>query len=137
MLQVMHQMDLPEEAEVTVLFVSDHRIHRLNKEWRGMDTPTDCLSFPMQNDEPTPFDDTYLGDIVISVQTAHRQAMNYFPETPMPQALKQEIMVLFVHSLLHLMGYDHHTPEERERMASREKHVLSALFPGVDGLTER
>ena len=138
MLQAMEKAGIPRDAEVTVLFVSDDRIRRLNNEWRGIDAPTDCLSFPMQDDSPDPLgDDTYLGDIVISVQTAQKQAGIYFPGASDRDGLVLEILVLFVHSLLHLLGYDHHTQAEREKMSARERRILSALFPEVEGLTER
>ena len=61
-------LELPEDAEITVMFLSDRAIQKLNAQWRGLDRPTDCLSFPM--DDEGPFEDIYLGDIAISVQTA-------------------------------------------------------------------
>jgi probable rRNA maturation factor len=90
-------------------------------------------------DDEGPFEDIYLGDIAISVQTALKQAKLYFPDSDERTALIQEIVVLFVHSLLHLLGYDHMTPTQRIEMSAKEKEILTVLFPKapVPGLTAR
>ena len=123
-------LDVKEDS-VTVVFLSDERIAELNRQWRGVDGPTDCLSFPMQ-EEDDPFSGGYLGDIAISLETAERQASIYFPEHSDRDALVREVTVLFVHSVLHLLGYDHDTPEKLKEMASKENYILSQLFPGED-----
>jgi len=124
-------------AEVTVAFVSDKAIRKLNKKWRNIDSATDCLSFPMHEGEDEP--DDYLGDIAISLETALRQSKTWFPDHPEQDALIFEVTVLFVHSLLHLSGYDHIEDEDRKIMTTKEKDILTKIFPdvSVDGLTQR
>ena len=127
-----------KDAEVTIAFLSDSRIRVLNKEWRGIDASTDCLSFPMQDEKPDPFIGHYLGDIAISLQTAENQADIYFPNYCKQKALVFEVTVLFVHSLLHLLGYDHNDDKAFHDMSRREVEVLTKLFPDApEGLTQR
>lgn len=126
---------------VTVVFLSDRAIRKLNKEWRNEDSPTDCLSFPAQEGEKDAFfwEEDYLGDIAISVETAQRQSKIYFPNLRPKKALIRELTVLFVHSILHLLGYDHQTPQELERMAKKENEILEVVFPleEITGLEAR
>ncbi len=131
LLRAIEESGINDTTEVTVAFVSDSRIRELNRQWRGIDAPTDCLSFPLQSDEPDPFTDDYLGDIVISVQTAARQASLYFPEHHPKDALVLEITVLFVHSLLHLLGYDHQDKVQQTAMSNKEQAILASLFPNM------
>lgn len=81
-------------GEVSVLFVSDSEIKALNKKWRSKNKSTDVLSFPAEMDG-------ILGDVVISVETASKQALEWGHD------FSEEILVLFIHGLMHLMGYDH------------------------------
>lgn len=81
-------------GEVSVLFVSDSEIKALNKKWRSKNKSTDVLSFPAEMDG-------ILGDVVISVETASMQALEWGHD------FSEEILVLFIHGLMHLMGYDH------------------------------
>ena len=127
--RAIREAGVSDTADVTVAFVSDKRIQEMNRQWRGIDAPTDCLSFPFQQDEPDPFMDNYLGDIVISVQRASEQASIYFSGHSPKDALIREVTVLFVHSLLHLMGYDHQDRMQRKAMAGREQAILTSLFP--------
>lgn len=128
-----------QEVEVTVVFLSDRRIRALNQKWRQIDAATDCLSFPMQDETPDPFMENYLGDIAISLQTARQQAGKWFPGFPEQRALVFEVTVLFVHSLLHLLGYDHIKKIDRQIMSAKEKAILTGLFPDapIEGLTQR
>lgn len=100
-------------AEISVTFVLDPEIHRMNLEYREKDKPTDVLSFPLTSGEPEPEDIidgvAALGDIVISLETAERQAKEY------GHSLEREIAFLTVHSMLHLLGYDHEISEEDEK----------------------
>ncbi len=118
--------DFTEPAEISVTFVDDVRIHELNREYRNVDKSTDVLSFPLGEDGVYDKDlDTgacLLGDIVISVETAVRQAEEY------GHTLQREIGFLTVHSMLHLLGYDHvNGGMEEVRMREKEEHVLSEL----------
>ncbi len=104
--------------EVSVTICDDTYIHQLNKEYRGKDKSTDVLSFPMLEFD-TPNIVTLLGDIVISVDTAEKQAQEF------GNSLERELCFLAVHSSLHLLGYDHETSEEDEKyMLSKQKEIL-------------
>lgn len=113
-------------AEISVSFVDDDEIHQLNRHFRKIDRPTDVLSFPLgENGVYDVNNDTgakLLGDIVISVPTAERQARTY------GHSLQREIGFLTVHSMLHLLGYDHvNGGIESVRMREKEETVLTKL----------
>lgn len=116
-------------CEVGVTFVDDDAIRTLNREHRNTDRKTDVLSFPMLADvrhiEKTDIDPetglVYLGDIVISVETAIRQAEEF------GHGLEREIAFLTVHSMMHLMGYDHIEESDRRIMRTHEEAVLDEL----------
>ena len=115
-----------EPAEISVTFVDDERIHELNKMHRNIDRSTDVLSFPLGEDGVYDKNiDTgacLLGDMVISVETAVRQAESY------GHTLQREIGFLTVHSMLHLLGYDHvNGGIEAVHMREKEEHVLTEL----------
>lgn len=113
-------------AEVSVSFVDNAEIHRLNKLYRDVDKPTDVLSFPLGengvydiNNETGAY---LLGDVVISMETAVRQARIY------NHSLEREVGFLTVHSMLHLLGYDHAaSPLEAAKMREKEELVLERL----------
>lgn len=116
-------------CEVGVTFVDDEAIRMLNREHRNIDRKTDVLSFPMLSDvrsvEKTDIDPetglVYLGDVVISVETAMRQAEEF------GHSLEREIAFLTVHSMMHLMGYDHICESDRRIMRTHEEAVLDEL----------
>lgn len=113
-------------AEISVRFVNDDTIHELNKEYRNVDRSTDVLSFPLgENGEYDINHDTgakMLGDIVISIEHAVMQADLY------GHTLQREIAFLTVHSMLHLLGYDHECEGlEMVRMREKEEAVLTQL----------
>lgn len=113
-------------AEISVRFVDDEIIHELNREYRNVDRSTDVLSFPLgENGVYDINHDTgakILGDIVISMQHAVMQADLY------GHSLQREIAFLTVHSMLHLLGYDHEVEGlERVRMREKEESVLTQL----------
>lgn len=112
-------------GEVSVSFVTDEEIHELNRDYRDVDRPTDVLSFALQEGEdfPQPDDGTgaMWGDIVVSVPTALRQASEY------GHSIKREIGFLLVHGFLHLLGYDHQTPEEETEMLQIQEEVLEGI----------
>ena len=118
--------DFGEPAEISVTFVDDEKIHQLNKEHRNIDSSTDVLSFPLgENGEYDRNLDTgacLLGDIVISVETAVRQAQTY------GHSLQREIGFLTVHSMLHLLGYDHvNGGLEETIMREKQDQILDEL----------
>jgi probable rRNA maturation factor len=106
-----------EGAELSVLLCDDAFIQPLNAQWRGQDVPTDVLSFP-QGACPGP---DLLGDVVISVETAERQALEQ------EHTLQVELEVLLIHGLCHLLGYDHVEPGDAENMRIEEDRLLAAL----------
>jgi len=113
-----------ERSEVSLTFVDDDSIQVLNRDHRAKDRPTDVLSFPQWNpgdDMPPAPLPIPLGDIVISVETAERQAAEY------GHTIEREIGFLMAHGLLHLLGLDHETPEEEAEMRDRQRHLLEAL----------
>lgn len=115
-----------QDAEVSVSFVSNDEIHRLNKIYRQKDRATDVLSFPLGQDGHYDTNKetgcALLGDVVISLEMAVKQADMY------GHSLEREIGFLTVHSMLHLLGYDHETsPLEERKMREKEEEVLGEL----------
>ena len=105
--------------EVSVSFVTNDEIRTLNREYRNVDSETDVLSFPMDEDE---FDGIIiLGDIVLSAQKIIEQANDF------KHSLEREMLYLTVHSMLHLLGYDHINSEEKEVMRKKEKEIMKKL----------
>jgi probable rRNA maturation factor len=113
------------EVEVSVTFMSDDEITKVNAEYRGIDKPTDVISFALEEmsegevaivaEQGIP---VALGDIIISVETAERQAEEYGHD------LNREIGFLALHGFLHLLGYDHLTKEDEVKMFGRQKEIL-------------
>ena len=109
-------------CEVSVTIVDNEEIHAINLEHRGIDRPTDVLSFPMFDED---FDDgeaCVLGDIVISLEKAKEQAESY------GHSIEREIAFLTVHSVLHLLGYDHEEGKaEESEMFEKQEKILEAM----------
>ena len=121
-------------AEVSITFTDNEDIHALNQKFRGVDRPTDVLSFPLfdyegESEEP-PVDELIgmLGDVVLSLEQAARQAEEY------GHSIEREVAFLTVHSMLHLLGYDHETGDEDEAdMRARQRAIMENLGLGVKG----
>lgn len=111
------------DLEISVLLVDNAGIREINREHRQLDRPTDVLSFPQFNskDELVGAHYAALGDIVLSLERAGEQAEEY------GHSLEREIGFLTVHSVLHLLGYDHDTEERTKEMQAREKAILNAM----------
>ena len=126
------------EVEVNVLLVDNEAIKAINFETRHIDSETDVLSFPMiEYDEGKTYKDLYLkhkfgpeyydgddlviGDVVISMEKAKEQAVDF------GHSLKREVCYLTVHSILHLLGYDHMEEEDKSKMRAVEEEILGAL----------
>lgn len=119
---------LTGELEVSVTFMTDQAIQQVNAEYRGKDVPTDVISFaleemtegevPIVAEEGMP---TVLGDIIISVETANRQAEEYGHD------FNREMGFLALHGFLHLLGYDHITEEDETEMFGRQKEILASF----------
>ena len=104
------------DTEVSVVIVTDDEIHALNAQWRGKDKPTDVLSWPQS--EPDAPRSAYLGDVVISRDTAERQA------TARGWALEDELALLLVHGILHLLGHEDDSEAGSEKMKEVERRIL-------------
>lgn len=129
--------NFPYESEVNLTLTDNDGIHEINKMYRQIDRPTDVLSFPMLSYEvpgdfsklEDDYDDNFnpdtgeimLGDIVISVDKVLEQAESY-GHTP-----RREYAFLIVHSMLHLFGYDHMTPEEAVQMEAKQRQILEEM----------
>ena len=110
------------DSELSILITGDDQIHELNREYLNRDKSTNVLAFPM-TDDPDGIETEMLGDIVVSVDTAKREA------SEMGITLHERIYELLVHGLLHLMGYDHEISEKDEKIMRREeKRLLSLLM---------
>lgn len=104
-------------SQVSLSLVDDAEIHGLNRDYRDVDKPTDVLSFAMREGEGGALHPELLGDIVISVETAARQAAEA------GRTLDEELLHLAVHGLAHLVGYDHATSDEERRMFGWEAQL--------------
>lgn len=108
-----------EEGAVTVVVDDDERIRALNKLWRGLDKPTNVLSFPAPDSQPGPMN--YIGDIAISFETAAREA------AAEGKSLADHVTHLAVHGFLHLLGYDHESDADAEEMEGLERVILARV----------
>lgn len=118
---------LTDMTEVDITIVDDEEIHTLNRDYRNVDRPTDVLSFALdegEEEEPELLDgpeEHLLGDIIISAETAQRQGEEF------GHGLEREIVYLAVHGLLHLLGYDHMTDEDKKVMRAKEEEALREI----------
>ena len=117
---------LAAEAEVSLLLVDDEQMHQMNLQYRGVDQTTDVLSFPMMetSDGHAPQDPSeglLLGDIVVSLPAAGRQAEDF------GHSLRRELAFLVVHGMLHLLGFDHCTEQDRQLMRLEEEAILQGF----------
>ncbi len=118
-------LEVDPDAEVSLVLADDAYIQELNCQYRGKDMPTDVLSFALnEGEEPEIIDgpeENLLGDIIISLETAERQAVDY------GHSIERELAFLTIHGLLHLLGYDHEQEEQRRVMRAEEERVLSII----------
>ena len=126
--EALKQEEFEYFAEISVSFIDNEAIHKLNRQYREKDKPTDVLSFPIwekdELEDGSAFDGhaVTLGDIIISAEQAKVQSLEY------GHSLEREICFLAVHSVLHLLGYDHETSEEDERyMKQKQEDVLKKI----------
>lgn len=118
-----------QNPETSILLLDDRRISELNETYLKRQGPTDVISFPQYDDDVPPGLPQLLGDVVISVETAIRQAPQH-GKTP-----GEEIVVLLIHGVLHLLGYDHEqSPEEGRRMRRRERSFYKKVMQEPDTL---
>jgi len=113
------------DCELSLLLTDDIEIQELNRTYRDLDKATDVLSFPQDEDAVNESGDTLLGDVVISVETAARQAEEHH------LSFNEELILLAIHGILHLLGYDHErSPQEARIMQDKTQVVFETLFPG-------
>lgn len=113
-----------ERCEISVSFVGLDEIHELNREYRGVDRPTDVLSFPQFEDleeEIPEVGEICLGDVVICKDKAQEQAEEF------GHSFERELVYLFTHSILHLLGYDHMQNDEKRIMRQREEEIMQEI----------
>ncbi|WP_018753308.1 rRNA maturation RNase YbeY [Paenibacillus sanguinis] len=134
-LQIAAEAEGITEGEVALTFVDDEAIHELNRDYRGIDRPTDVLSFAMNESQDDELEIVYeleegeevagltdvLGDIIISVDRAKLQSEDY------GHSLEREIGFLFVHGFLHLIGYDHQDAESEAEMMGKQEAALASV----------
>ena len=113
------------DQEISILFMEDADIRQLNKEFRDDDKSTDVLSFPQNSDEdPSIPGEIILGDIAISLDKAKTQAKEH------GLAFNEEIILLLIHGILHLLGYDHEISEQEEiKMRNKTRELFKDIFP--------
>ena len=122
--KVLQYLKVDEETEISILFTDDKFIRSLNNKYRGINKPTDVLSFSLQAGAvkyPEVESNKLLGDIIISVETAQRQADN------LKHSIEKELTVLLIHGLLHLTGYDHEKDKDYKIMREKEIEILKTF----------
>lgn len=121
-LATLHQQGETDEMDLSLVIEDDARLHQLNQEFLGIDAPTDVLSFPSGEEEVDPETGRfYLGDVIISYPRALEQS------AAAGHAVMDELRLLVVHGVLHLLGHDHAEPEEKARMWSAQNEILRGL----------
>ncbi len=118
----------PPDADLSIVLTDDARLKQLNRDYLGIDAPTDVLSFPASEPDGSETDpetgSPYLGDILISIPRARAQAK------AVGHALESEVQLLVVHGVLHLLGHDHAKPKEKARMWKAQGEILESLGMG-------
>ena len=109
------------DSDMTIVLTDDAQLHELNRNYLGVDAPTDVLSFPAAEEEDPETGIPYLGDILISIPRATQQA------EAAGHPLEAEVQLLVVHGTLHLLGHDHAEAEEKARMWKAQAGVMSKL----------
>jgi probable rRNA maturation factor len=123
---VLDAHDVSRDSAITVVIVADEYVRDLNKQFRGVDAPTDVLSFPADAPPPRPGwmdadegEAPYLGDLIIAYPYTSRQAAE------LSHTLDDELTLLVIHGTLHLLGYDHDTPEHQDEMWAAQSEALA------------
>lgn len=117
-------LNLEKDLEISVTFVRSRTIHKINKEYRGIDRPTDVISFAIRDDldDDVPEEEKDLGDLFINIDYARRQAREY------GHSYQREIGFLFTHGMLHCLGYDHMKPEDEKVMFALQDQILDPII---------
>ncbi len=118
--RVLADHQVPAGTGLSVVFTGDDEVRRMNREFRGVDAPTDVLSFPA-DPEPVPEPEPYLGDLILGLPYIRRQAQAE------EHSLGDELVLAVVHGTLHLLGYDHAEDSEKREMWDHQKAILDGL----------
>ena len=126
---VLDEEKIIHELYINITLTNNEEIHKINKQYRGVDRPTDVLSFPMYERDEIPnlrkkqenSVEEILGDIIISIPKVREQAEEY------GHSFERELAYLTTHGMLHLLGYDHMVDEEKEQMRKQEEKILEKL----------
>lgn len=126
---VVNALDFGSPLEASLVITSADKVQQLNREYRSKDEPTDVLAFDMVTDNQekgvsfiTPPDGVaHLGEIVISYPQAAKQAAE------LGHSVEEEVALLIVHGVLHLLGYDHEQPDEEEKMRAKEREIMAKI----------
>jgi probable rRNA maturation factor len=116
------------DADLSIVLTDDKRLQQLNRDYLGIDAPTDVLSFPASESDPET-GAQYLGDILISIPRAKAQAK------VADHALESEVQLLVVHGVLHLLGHDHAEAKEKKKMWKAQGEILNSI--GLSGIEIR
>lgn len=120
------RLKLAHDLELSVTFVRSRTIHRINRDYRGIDRPTDVISFAA-NDfsyvNELPEEEKDLGDLFINIEYARKQAARY------GHSVERETCFLFTHGMLHCLGYDHMKPEDEKVMFALQDEILDPIMP--------
>lgn len=117
-------LDLPDDYELSVTFVRSQTIHKINRDYRGIDRPTDVISFAIRDNEEDfiPEEEKDLGDIFININYCKKQAKEY------EHSYTREMCFLFTHGMLHCLGYDHMKPEDEKVMFALQDKILDPII---------
>jgi probable rRNA maturation factor len=112
-----------ETFECSLILLDDVQMQKMNSEFRGKNVPTDVISFAANEGDQTGTDESYIGDIFINMDAMQRQAIAY------GHSRKREFCFLFVHGLLHCLGYDHQNESEERTMFELQELILNEIAP--------
>ena len=122
--KVLEEEGFEGAAEVSVTLVSTEEIRELNQSWRGVDRPTDVLSFPLDEEDAFCGKVTCLGDVIVCPAVIDRQSKEF------GTTYRQEFCLMVIHSVLHLLGWDHMEENEKKEMFEKQEKILRALDEG-------
>ena len=122
------ELKLANDLEISVTFVRSRTIHIINRDYRGIDRPTDVISFAIRDglEDFIPDEEKDLGDLFINIDYARKQAREY------GHSEKRELGFLFTHGLLHCLGYDHMNPEDEKKMFALQDRILEPIITRND-----
>ena len=108
---------IDKEISISLILVDKEEIHQINKEYRGIDRPTDVISFCLEDEE----DSTYIGDIFVCIEKVYEQSEEY------SHSKEREFAFLIIHGILHLLGYDHINKDDEAIMFEKQKELLKKI----------